>query len=149
MEQNNFFQPEEPYFLETVLFTEGTQSITGLILNTESDTTPTKKILGITEEENQSLLAIIISENLINPRFFFRNKLYDEDSYFVSPENINFQVYSLEIIAENNEGENIIFTPEEPVTVYSLDGFVYSSHKYAECLPQSEIDGTTILKFYI
>lgn len=71
-QQNNFYQPTLPYYFKTQLLTDSNQTITGLLLETLDGSTPTKKILGITNDENQILKDLITQNGLNNCKVFFK-----------------------------------------------------------------------------
>lgn len=138
-EQNNFYQPSQPYYFKTKLFTDNGQTITGLILETNDGSTPTKKILGLTKEENQLIKSLIINNNLLNPKMYFKNLLTDKTDNFVSIENQNYKKYSLSIVAENTLGNINIHQLVKKIYVFSIDGLAFTSHKYGESLPNLTI----------
>ena len=131
-EQNNYYQPKKPFSFSTVLFTDSGSTITGVILEQEQGKLPAKKILGITKEEYQQLIAIIGSNNLINPKIYFRNLLENEEDYFLSIEDVQYKSYTLDVIAENATGELFLFCLNEDVRLYSVDDRIYVSKKYSE-----------------
>ena len=145
VERNNFYQPEIPYYLKTQIFTDSAETITGLILNTTDGSIPTKKLLGITKEENQRLLDLIEDNELANAKVYLRS-IYDEyETAPVSPEGFSFRAYSLNVVAENQDGVNKIYVPMEDIYVYVLDGYAYVSNDYARYLPELNLDKLVII----
>ncbi|OJX28681.1 MAG: hypothetical protein BGO86_03535 [Chryseobacterium sp. 36-9] len=132
-EQNNFYKPEKPYYLQTEVFT-GSDGITniGLSLHVEDGTLPSKKILGITEDENNSLRSIALN----NPKFFFKNELEDEGSYYISSEGTQYRKYSLCVIGENQNGDLQFFEPATKVYVTTIDQMVLASEEYSKWMPK-------------
>lgn len=133
--RNNFYQPESPYFLKTDVFTStDVITITGLSLHVLDGSLPSKKILGITKEENDVFVSLIGS-TLNNPKFFFKNELNNDD-YFISSERIKYRRYSLGIIGENHIGDVIIIFPTTKIYVSTIDNMAYSSTEYSKWLPK-------------
>jgi hypothetical protein len=118
-------------YVETNLFTDSGVDINGVILKTRDGSTPTTLCLGVTEEEKQQLNNILISNNTNNYRVFFSNLLTDENDSFISAEKVKYKCYSLAILCENVNGENIIIYPSNVVKVYSIDGQVFVSKNYS------------------
>lgn len=138
--RNNFYKPEKPYFLQTEVFTntEGI-TITGLSLQVNDGSLPSKKTLGITKAENDVFIALIGS-TLNNPKFFFKNELEDENAYYTSTENISYRRYSLAVIGEDQTGKLQFLEPTTKILVSTIDNVVYASEDYARWVPQ--IDST-------
>ena len=138
---NNFYQPDSPYYLKTQVFTAGSQTITGLILQTTNGSLPTKKILGLTKDENDRIKTKAITLN--NPKIYLKNTLYNENDNYISPENISYKTYEVLIIAENDQGEPQLYLPElavdeteyTPIVVYCVDGCVFVSQVYGKYTP--------------
>lgn len=131
VERNNFYQPEIPYYLKTQIFTDNVETITGLTLNTTDGSIPTKKLLGITKEENQRLLDLIEDNEMANAKVYFYN-LLGEDSVIISNEENPYKIYTLNIVAENSLGEMKRYVPSEDITVYTLDGLLFFSELYTK-----------------
>lgn len=135
-EQNNFYRPEKPYYLQTEIFTGGdSNAITGSSLHLEDGTLPSKKILGITEDENNSISSIALN----NPKFFFKNELEDEKDYYTSSEGTQYRKYSLCVIGEDQNGGLKFFEPTDKVFVTTIDNCVYASEEYAKWVPVNQI----------
>ncbi len=131
--QNNFYRPEKPYYLQTEVFTGSDGNIiTGLSLHVEDGSLPSKKILGITEDENNSISSIALN----NPKFFFKNELGDEKDFYTSSEGAQYRKYSLCIIGENENGTLKFVEPANKVYVTTMDQMVYASENYAKWIPQ-------------
>lgn len=135
---NNFYQPELPYYLQVEEFVYEDISIQGITLFTTDLTKPSKKILGITKSEYQYLQDLIVQENLTNSRIFFKNTLPLEDDAYLSNENVRFKSYLLMISSENLDGEPKIYSPVQNVLVYTIDGFVFFSQLYSEAMTSLE-----------
>lgn len=119
-------------YIEVKPFTDAGETVNGIVLNTIDGSMPTSMVLGITEEEQQKVLDLISTNNLINPKIYFRNLLESEDEKFVSVEDEKYKAYVLEIIAENSLGELSNYYPNEDIKVYSIDGLVYVSIVYSK-----------------
>ncbi|PJJ08653.1 hypothetical protein CLU83_1939 [Flavobacterium sp. 1] len=128
------YQLPDPYYYSLQLFTDSTQTITGLELKTLDGSTPNKIILGLTKTENDSIKALI-TDGLKNPRLFLID-LFEDGNELLSPENIKYQKYKVGIVAENTSGEKELFKPETDVFVYSLDRKYHFSKGYSEYMPE-------------
>ena len=126
----------EPYYYGLKLFTDSTQTITGLELKTLDGSIPNKIILGITKAENDSIKALI-TEGLKNPRLFLID-LFEDGNELLSPENISYQKYRLGLVAENTDGKLKLFTPTTPIIVYSLDRKYHFTKGYSEYMKEEE-----------
>lgn len=138
--RNNFYQPENPYYFKTKVYTdpEG-NNITGLSLQLKQGELPSKKLIGITEEENNLLSNLITLNQLNNPKFFFYNELGNEDSHYVSLENVEYKKYSLCIIGEAQDGLLKAVFPTNKVYVTTVDDMVFASDEYAKWTPNISI----------
>ncbi|WP_299767413.1 hypothetical protein [uncultured Dokdonia sp.] len=146
VEQRAFYAPKPPYSLRTSLFTDNVSNkITSVVLEVEYAHLITKKILGLTSDENGLLKDI--AQNVINPKVYFQNTLYNDDDVYLSIENIRYSIYNLSVVGENIFGELTLFQMPNPIRVYSVDGFVFFTDEYAKSIPQRlESDFFTILK---
>jgi len=137
--RNNFYMPENPYYLQTEVFTGSDgNTITGLSLQVKDGTLPSKKLLGITKDENDKFLELINDNQLNNPKFYFKNELEDEESYYTSSEGTEYRKYSLCIIGENQDGELECYEPDEKVFVTTIDNCVFASEGYGKWVPKME-----------
>lgn len=134
------YELPDPYYYNLKLFTDSTQTITGLELKTLDGSTPNKIILGLTKAENDSIKAKII-DGLKNPRLFLID-LFEDGNELISPENIKYQKYKVGIVAENTNGEKELFKPETDVFVYSLDRKYHFSKGYSEYMPDLNFNTT-------
>ncbi|WP_338840973.1 hypothetical protein [Flavobacterium ginsenosidimutans] len=125
------YQLPDPYYYNLKLFTDSTQTITGLELKTLDGSTPNKIILGLTKEENE-IIKDLISSDMKNPRLFLID-LFEDENELISPEDIKYQKYKVAIVAENAEGNNELKEQlENPVFVYSLDRRYHFSKGHSE-----------------
>jgi len=131
------YQLPDPYYYNLKLFTDSTQTITGLELKPLDGSTPNKIILGLTKVENDSIKALITDETK-NPRLFLID-LFEDENELVSPEDIKYQKYRVGIVAEDSEGNNKLSQPDEAVFVYSLDRRYHFSKGYSEYMPDLDI----------
>jgi hypothetical protein len=136
VQKSKIYSLPEPYYYNLKLFTDSTQTITGLELKTYNGTTPTKIILGITKTENE-LLKTLITTTMKNPRLFLID-LFDDGNELLSPENIKYQKYKLALVAENAMGTLELFKPATDILVYSLDRKYHFSKGYSEFVKDSE-----------
>lgn len=133
--RNNFYQPESPYYIQTETFTntKGT-AIICLSLQVQDSSLPSKKILGITMEENDVFIALI-GNTLNNPKFFLKNELEDEEAYYISAEDISYKKYSLAILGENQSGVLQLIEPTEKIYITTVDNLAYVSEEYSRWVP--------------
>lgn len=132
--QNKTYELPDPYYYTRKIFTDGTQTITGLELKTLDGSTPAKIILGLTKTENNTIIKVLITNDLKNPRLFLIDLFQDGNELF-SPENIKYRKYKVAIVAEGQDGKKILFKPEDDVFVYSLDRNYHFSKGYSEHMP--------------
>lgn len=135
-DQNRFYQSKQPYRLEKKVFTDGSNTITGLLLNVTSGDVPVKKILGITQNEIQTLKSLVTDDSLINTKIYFKNLLENEEDTFISIENTNYKRYVLALIGESQTGQLHLYEPSNSIYVYTLDEFVFTSDEYARHIPE-------------
>lgn len=135
---NNFYQPELPYYIQSETFTDDNTSVNGLKIYTTDLTKPSKKILGITKSEYQHLQDLIVQENLTNSRIFFNNILPSEEDSYLSPENFSYKKYSLIVSGEDFEGKLNIYNSTQSILVYTIDGFIFFSQQYSENMKSLE-----------
>lgn len=135
---NNFYQPELPYYIQVETFTDDNNAIEGLKIHTTDLTKPSKKILGITKSEYENLLDLILQENLTNSRIYFKNLLPSEEDSYLSPENFSYKKYSLVVTGEDIEGKLNIYNPTQNIFVYTIDGFILFSQQYSENMKSLE-----------
>ena len=93
----------------------------------------TKKIIGLTNDENQQLLNLIITNNINNCKIFFK-ELSDVSS--VSFEGINYNVSVLGIIGEGIDGELKLYFLENSIKIYTIDSFLFASKNYSKLTPK-------------
>ncbi|KOP39213.1 hypothetical protein DBB36_02200 [Flavobacterium sp. WLB] len=135
--KNKTYQLPDPYYYNLKLFTDSTQTITGLELKTMDGSNPNKIILGLTKDENNAIKALI-TDDTKNPRLFLID-LFENENELISPENIAYQKYKVLMVAENVNGETELFESENDVFVYSLDRKYHFSKKYSEYMPNISI----------
>ena len=125
------YQLSDPYYYNLKMFTDSTETITGLELKTLDGSTPNKIILGLTKDENEAIKTLITDETK-NPRLFLID-LFEDENELISPEDIKYQKYRVGIVAENAEGNNELKEQlDSPVFVYSLDRRYHFSKDYSE-----------------
>ncbi|WP_286971070.1 hypothetical protein [Flavobacterium sp. UBA4854] len=140
------YQLPDPYYYNLKLFTDSTQTITGLELKTLDGSTPNKIILGLTKTENETIQGLIYSD-MKNPRLFLID-LFEDENELISPEDIKYQKYKVAIVAENAEGNNELKEQlDSPVFVYSLDRRYLFSKDYSEYMPiiSTGIEGDNLI----
>jgi len=130
-DQNNFYQPEFPYYYNWKVFSTSGKVVTGLELKTIDHSQPTKRILGLMDWEKDQLKSLVTSLGLSNPSVFFENIL-GSDSYSLSPEGINYKTYKLLVVGEIDDLSLEIFNTETSIIVYTIDDFVFYSGEYSK-----------------
>lgn len=130
------YQLPDPYYYNLKMFTDSTETITGLELKTLDGATPNKIILGLTKDENEAIKALI-TEGKKNPRLFLMD-LFTDGNEFISSENIKYQKYKLAIVTEDEDGNNKLEEPGNSVFVYSLDRKYHFSSGYSEYITEPE-----------
>ncbi|MCC2590401.1 hypothetical protein [Chryseobacterium sp. MFBS3-17] len=147
---NNFYQPESPYYLQTEVFTGADGiTITGLSLHSSDGAIPSKKLLGITKEENDQLKGLITQHNLNNPKVYFKNDLEDEESYYTSSEGTEYRKYSICILGENQNGALEFYEPATKIYVTTIDNRTYATETYSKWVPKIERTQMIISSFFI
>ncbi|GEN68240.1 hypothetical protein [Chryseobacterium rhizosphaerae] len=133
---NNFYQPEKPYYFKTEQYTtpEGKSNM-GLSLGLEQGKLPSKKLLGITNDENKELIKAVNENQLNNPKFYFNNELGAESSTYLSLEGKEYKKYNLFIIGEDQNGKLKIVSPTTNVNVTTIDHIAFTSSEYAKWVP--------------
>jgi len=132
------YQLPDPYYYNLQLFTDSTETITGLELKTLDGSTPNKIILGLTKNENESIKTLI-TEGKKNPRLFLMD-LFEDGNELVSSENIKYQKYKVAIVTEDAEGNNKLEEPSNSIFVYSLDRNYHFSKEYSDYMPEQQFD---------
>lgn len=118
---NKTYQLPDAFYYSLQVFTDSTETITGLQLLAKDGSTPNKIILGLTQVENDLLKALITTNSLINVRLFLID-LFEDGNELISAENITYQKYKAGIVGETAAaGELKLYLPETDVMVYSLD----------------------------
>lgn len=134
--RNNFYQLGKPYYLkaEQLIASDGIL-MKGVSLNVENLTLPSKKIVGIIDTENTKLKTLISDKQLNNPKFYFKNMLGEETSYYESSEGRRYKKYLLGVIGESQLGQLMIAFPIDPIFVITVDNLVFTSDEYAKWMP--------------
>jgi hypothetical protein len=117
----------EPFYYKLKLFTDSTQTITGLELKSLDGSTLNKILLGLTKEENHRVKDLI-TDGLKNPRLFLVD-LFEDGNELISPE---------------NDGVLQLFMPLQEVIAYSLDRKYHFSKGYSEHMPEQQIESLTL-----
>ncbi|PPZ90474.1 hypothetical protein C3729_13050, partial [Cloacibacterium normanense] len=155
--KNNFYQPEKPYYLKTQVFTDSQSgnTVTGLTLEVETGGLPSKKLLGLTKDENQLYLNILSEidttgvKKYNNAKFYLKNLLGNEEDYYTTTEGVKYRLYELYLIAEDREGKIVLLKPSEPtkpVQVSTIDQCVFATQEYSKYVPTLERAGLVMLK---
>ncbi|CAM2907919.1 hypothetical protein DRF59_05840 [Chryseobacterium flavum] len=135
--RNNFYQPEKPYYFKTVAFTNlMDNTVTGLSLDSEHGTIASKKILGITKDENLQILNLINQYYLNNPKFYLNEEKLNGSNTQIAPEKVSYKMYSLSVIGENQIGEILLVNPSHKIYITTVDNLVFTSEEYAKWNPK-------------
>lgn len=133
--QKSFYQPKKPFYLKKILFNHNNKITTGLKVETNDESIPNKKVLGITRLESEKLKDLIEQNNLINVKIYFYDTNYNNEEYYSSIEGIEYKVYNLFVIGESINGELKFHKPAEEITIYNIKGSVYNSNEYGKAIP--------------
>jgi hypothetical protein len=131
------YQLPDAFYYSLQVFTDGTETVTGLQLLAKDGSTPNKIILGLTQIENDLLKALITTNNLINSRLFLID-LYEDGNELISQEEIIYQKYKAGLVGETATGELKLYLPETDVMVYSLDRKYHFTGEYSKYMPDIE-----------
>jgi len=132
------YQLPDAFYHSLQVFTDGTQTITGLQLLAKDGSTPNKIILGLTQSENDLLKALITTNNLINSRLFLID-LFEDSNELMAPENISYQKYKAGIVGETPTGELKLYLPATDVMVYSIDSKYHFTSSYSKYLKMKDL----------
>ncbi|WP_316768710.1 hypothetical protein [Pedobacter frigiditerrae] len=135
MGASHTYQLPNPFYYEKILFTDSTETITGLRLKTVDGSIPDKIILGLTLAEQEALLELITLNSLSNARMFLVD-LFEDGNELISAENIIYQKYRAGIVGEKETGKLELFMPEDDVMVYSLDRKYHFTDGYGMHMPE-------------
>lgn len=130
--ENSSYQPSLPYFIDTFIFTDVNITVTGLSLNTQEGDKPSKKILGVAEEEMNELTALVSTHNLLNAKLFFLEQKSEERQDIISLEEASYKKHRLAVIGETQTNGIKIYVPASVIYVYTIDDFIFFSKSYSE-----------------
>jgi hypothetical protein len=136
---NKTYTLPNPFYYDLKLFTDGTQTITGIKLLSTDGTIPSKIILGLTKVENDLLKGLLTANNIINPRLVLIDLFEDSDD-LISAENIIYQKYKAAIIGEDAEGELKLYQPTADVMVYSIDRKYHFTSGYSKYVKEDTLN---------
>jgi hypothetical protein len=143
------YQLQEPFYYERKIFTDGTETVTGLLLKCIDGSIPNKVLIGITEEENNRLKTLVTEKGLRNPRLFLVD-LFEDGNELISPEQVIYQKYRLGLTAETETGDLQLCLPTEDILLYSLDRLFHFSKIYSENMHYSSLTThLTTIQFYV
>ena len=158
--KNNFYQPEAPYYLKTQVFTDSQSgnTVTGLTLEVQTGGLPSKKLLGLTKDENDIYLNILSEKDTTgvkkynNAKFYLKNLLGNEEDYYTTTEGVKYRLYELYLIAEDREGKIALLKPSgstKPVQVSTIDQYVFATQEYSKYVPTNIIKSPEIINFKV
>ncbi|WP_412468365.1 hypothetical protein [Pedobacter sp. KLB.chiD] len=133
------YQLPDAFYYNLQLFTDSTETITGLQLLAKDGSTPNKIILGLTQAENDLLKALNTTNNLTNARLFLID-LFEDGNELISAENITYQKYKAGVVGETATGELKLYLPATDLMVYSIDRKYHFTSAYSKYV-KAEIDG--------
>lgn len=128
-EINNYYALEDPNYFSLTSFTAQSNTINGLKLETRDGNGGGKKIVGLTQVENERLSGLIQEHGISNPRIYFDDAVGEK---YVSVEGVSYNYYNLAIVGEVTTGILEVHFPVDAVSVYSLDGNCYFSAAYSQ-----------------
>ena len=117
-------------FVKLDKFTDSGQTINGIVLNTYDNSLATTILLGITEDENNTLLDVIELNNLKNPKLYFHSS--DDGNFNLSEEGVKYKKFTLKIVSENSDNNFLINNLNDDITIYSIDELIFFSKSYSE-----------------
>jgi hypothetical protein len=138
---NNYYEPNDPYFLENHVLETDDGEINCLSLFISDTKKPAKRIIGISKTEKANLNALISSLNIKNSALYINFSLDSE--VYLSYNDINYYKQKIGIVGENSSGMLNLYFPANDIYLYSLDGFIFSSVAYTQFVP-TEISVPTI-----
>ncbi|KAB8156123.1 hypothetical protein EZY14_002585 [Kordia sp. TARA_039_SRF] len=130
--ENPSYQLNLPYYIDTFVFTDVDTTITGLTLNTLEGNKPSKKVLGITQDEMNTLKALVSTYNLLNAKLFFLDQKSEERQDVASVEEVNYKKHKLAVIGETQADGIKVYIPASEIYVYTVDDFILFSKSYSE-----------------
>lgn len=128
---NNTYQLPDPFYYERQLFSDSTETITGLKLKTNKGSLPDRIMVGMTETEHNALKELILTNGVRNARLFLID-LFEDGNELISVEGTTYQKYRLGIVAEEWNGNVKLFTPTEDIMVYAIDRYYYHTEEYSK-----------------
>lgn len=132
LENNILYHPDFPYSLKSMIFTDyNFHVIKGLKLFDINQSGSYKLILGIGNDELVSFISLLGQLEYKNPKWFFKDTT-STDEYYVSIEDVKYKVYDLLVLAENDEGQLQMISPEIPFKVYTIDNRIFFSEFYSK-----------------
>ncbi|GGG35393.1 hypothetical protein GCM10011344_40300 [Dokdonia pacifica] len=130
--QNNIYTPQIPYYIDTIHFSDGSNVINGLLLESQDRKRPMKYVVGLSYEEWMQIQSLISENSLTNASLFFDDTLYLDTDTYTSEEEYLFKKYNLGVIGEGIEGELIYYLPSEVITIYTIDQLFHFSESYSK-----------------
>ncbi len=127
-----------PFYYERKLFSDSSQTITGLLLKTTDGSNPFKIILGMSATENDTLKSLITVDHK-NPRLFLID-LFLEGKDLVSTEKVIYQKYKAGLVVEDANGNLSLLMPENDLIVYSIDRLFHFTKVYSDNMPNVSIE---------
>jgi hypothetical protein len=141
---NSYYEPSSPYSIPYQDFQHGLDWIRGLRLVHGKGGIPSKKMLGITKDENQLLVDMITANNLNNVRIYFSNTLH-RGNYYLSPRNVKYNIYEIMLTGEAFDGTFNLYRPLTTIRVFSLDETIFFSNNYSRNIPDNIIPNPQII----
>ncbi len=130
--QKNYYEPLLPYYISNEIFDDNGTPIMGLTLELEDEKIPSKIIVGITSSENQKLKDIISTFNLTNIKLFFNPFKDDLEDLTTLKKDSKYNIHTLGIIGENNNGVLNLYYPNDDILIYTIDNFILFSYMYSK-----------------
>ena len=125
------YLPKSPYYIKTTPLIIVDNLVNGLLLKVKGGSIPSKKVLGLSKDE-ETELKNITSNSLNNYSLFFEDIQTLNTDQFESAEGLKYKAYKVKLIAENATGEIKIFSPSNEIMVYSLDQLIFFSVSYGK-----------------
>ncbi|MBS1520282.1 MAG: hypothetical protein JST50_04760 [Bacteroidetes bacterium] len=128
---NETYQLPSSCYYNITVFTDDTDQINGLSINSTDNSISSKILLGLTKDENDLVKALNGDNSLTNVRLYLV-ALFDSGNELVSVENTIYQKFKAGVVGEDANGQLQLKLPDTDVNVYSLDQKYYFTKAYSD-----------------
>ena len=127
---NNTYRLQSPNYLNIQFFMDEYQLIKGVRIANAAQQYTNKYMVGISQDQHDTLSAMVSTNNLRNTFLFF-SLLIANASTYISTDNVLYDKYRLGVMHETSSKMQVMF-PEEEIFIYSLDRNSYFSAEYSQ-----------------